>query len=80
MNNKYLLTTLTSLVAVAVMFAATKMHSRGGVEQIAVGFVYIGDRGTAYTNNFFRAQVELEDALGGRVRTIAKRLLGRVRQ
>ena len=72
MNNKYLLTALTSLVAVAVMFAATKMHSRSGVEQIAVGFVYIGDRGTAYTNNFFRAQVELEDALGGRVRTIAK--------
>ena len=74
MNNKYLCTALTALAGVLVMFLSTRLTSfRTNAEgPITVGFVYIGDASTAYTNNFYRAQTELEDALGDRVRTLAK--------
>ena len=71
--NKYAVTALTVVAGVLLMLAGTARFFTGDDGAfIKVGFVYIGDTGTAYTNNFFRAQMELEDALGGRVQTVAK--------
>ncbi|MBR1443837.1 MAG: BMP family ABC transporter substrate-binding protein [Firmicutes bacterium] len=39
---------------------------------ITVGFVYDGDEATPYTNNFIRAQKELESVLGDRVKIYVK--------
>lgn len=73
MNNKYLVTALTSLLCVTAGFFGSKFFLKEYSEKaIKVGFVYIGDAGTAYTNNFIRAQTELEEELGDKVITVAK--------
>ena len=73
MNNKYVVTALTAVIGVAAFFFGKKLLFRDYSEKTAkAGFVYIGDAGTAYTNNFIRAQIELEEALGDKVTTAAK--------
>ena len=73
MNNKYLVTALTAAIGVAAIFFGKKILFKDYSEKnVKVGFVYIGDAGTAYTNNFIRAQIELEEALGDKVTTAAK--------
>ena len=77
MKNKYVLTALTVIFGVAVMFLFTKVFSADEDSKILkIGFVYNADRATAYTINFFRAQTELEDAFGDRVQVFAKYNVG----
>ena len=71
--NKYITTFLTVCVIIGALFFGTKIFRNDySARKIKVGFVYIGDTGTAYTNNFFRAQMELEDAMEKNVQTVAK--------
>ncbi|MCR5401097.1 MAG: BMP family ABC transporter substrate-binding protein [Treponema sp.] len=73
MNNKYVITLLSAIIGIGFMFLGTKLlHTGTSASSIKVGFVYIGDTGTAYTNNYVRSQWELEDALGDKVETFAK--------
>ena len=73
MNNKYFVTAFTVLICIILMFIGTKLVFGIYTEKtIKVGFVYIGDEGTAYTNNFIRSQIELEEAFDGKVKTVAK--------
>ncbi len=73
MKNKYIVTALTALLGVAAVFFGKKFLFKDYSEKtVKAGFVYIGDAGTAYTNNFIRAQIELEEALGDKVTTAAK--------
>ena len=73
MKNKYVLTVLTVIFGITVMFLPQRcIFKTKTLDQLKVGFVYIGDTATAYTNNFYRSQIELEDALGAKVQTVAK--------
>ena len=72
-TNKYIVTLFTAAVMVVVLLGARQLlHKDYSAKKIKVGFIYIGDTGTAYTNNFYRSQTELEDAMGENVETIAK--------
>lgn len=73
MKKKYLLVAITAaitvcLIRLGMIFFNTDYTNKN----IKVGFVYIGDSGTPYTNNFVRSQLELEKAFPDNVTTIAK--------
>ena len=73
MKRKYLLVAITAVITVAVLrLAMYFLHTDYSLKNITVGFVYIGDSGTPYTNNFVRSQAELEKAFPNNVTTIAK--------
>ena len=73
MKNKYVITLLSAILGIGLMFLGTKVLNRSAATtSLKVGFIYIGDKVTAYTNNFIRSQIELESALGDKVQTIAK--------
>lgn len=70
---KYLITLICSLLVIAVSFAVHSSVYRVDKDKtIRVGFVYVGDASDAYTNNFFKAQHEIEKLYGDHVETIAK--------
>lgn len=73
MKRKYILTAVTAIITICLIrigmhFFQTDYSSKN----IKVGFVYIGDSGTPYTNNFIRSQNELEKYYSDNVTTIAK--------
>lgn len=73
MKSKYFITVCTVIFGIAVMFLPQNcIFKPNTISHLKVGFVYIGDTATAYTNNFYRSQLELEDALGSKVQTVAK--------
>ena len=71
--NRYVISLFSTILTVAFIVGAMKIVRKNYAEKkIKVGFIYIGDTGTAYTNNFYRAQTELEDAMGDTIETVAK--------
>ncbi|MCR5217216.1 BMP family ABC transporter substrate-binding protein [Treponema sp.] len=73
LKNKYFICALTCMTLIFIAFTARQLfYTDYSRRTIKAGFVYIGDPGTAYTNNFCRAQLELEEKYGDRVKTIAK--------
>ena len=73
MRNKYFLAGVTCVVSILLMYMLTNVFSKSYISKvIKVGFIYIGDTSTAYTNNFYRAQKELEEAFPDNVVTISK--------
>ena len=73
MRNKYFLTGLTCVLALLLMYMLTNVFSKSYTSKIIkAGFVYIGDTSTAYTNNFYRAQKELEESFPDNIVTISK--------
>lgn len=72
-KNKYAITAITVFICIVLAFLGIKIFFREYESNcIKVGFVYIGDNSTAYTNNLYRAQRELEESLGSKVQTFAK--------
>ena len=79
MLNKYVITTITSLFFVLLMFFGVQLFSKNEMEEVLkVGFIYNADTATAYTNNFARTQTELEDYFGDKIKVYAKYNLGEV--
>ena len=73
MKKKYLLVAITAIITVAILrIGMYFFHTDYSQKTIKVGFVYIGDSGTPYTNNFMRSQDELEKAFPDNVRVFAK--------
>ena len=73
MKKKYLIVAITAVITVAILRVALLfLHTDYSQKKIKVGFVYIGDSGTPYTNNFVRSQLELEEAFPNNITTIAK--------
>ena len=73
MRNKYILSALTCLVSIFLMYIATNTLKQSySTKVIKAGFVYIGDTSTAYTNNFYRAQKALEVKYPDNIQTFAK--------
>lgn len=72
-KQKYLITLLCSLTAIAI---ALGIHffafGNENEKTIKVGFIYVGDSGDAYTNNFVKAQREIENQFSGQAEIIAK--------
>ena len=73
MKRKYILTAVTAIITVILIRIGMHFfHTDYSSKNIKVGFVYIGDAGTPYTNNFVRSQNELEKQFPANVTTIAK--------
>lgn len=73
MKKKYIITALTTACTILLVYLGIKVFHKDYSQKIVkVGFVYIGDSSTAYTNNFCRSQNELEDAFPDNVITVAK--------
>jgi len=72
-KKKYIITAITAICSILFMFIILKLFYKDYSQRIIkVGFVYIGDSSTAYTNNFCRSQNEIQDAFADNVVTIAK--------
>lgn len=77
MKNKYVLTILTTIFGISIMFLGTKVISKNADSQtLKVGFIYNADKATAYTINFARAVSELEDKFGERIQIYEKYNIG----
>lgn len=70
---KYIITVLCALAAILISFGINHLANDGANEkQIRVGFIYVGDSSDAYTNNFSKAQQEIEKLYGDQVYSITK--------
>lgn len=67
---------ITFISAAAVLMLAYCIHffvwGKENDRTMRVGFVYVGDTSTAYTNNFVQVQETIQKQYGGQVETIAK--------
>ncbi len=73
MKKKYLLTAITAILTICIFrIGMFFLHTDYSLNSIKVGFVYIGDSGTPYTNNFVRSQKELEKTFSNNVTIIPK--------
>lgn len=73
MKKKYLLVAISSIMTVfLIRIGMGFLYTDYSNKHIKIGFVYIGDSGTPYTNNFVRSQVELESYFPENVTTLAK--------
>ncbi|MGN0414373.1 MAG: BMP family ABC transporter substrate-binding protein [Agathobacter sp.] len=69
----YGMTLLGAVTLILVLSVASCLiHGRQEDISIKVGFVYVGDTSTGYTNNYYKAQQAVEKEYGERVTTIAK--------
>lgn len=74
MRKKYFVTAITSLLFI-LFFAFIKfvlVDKEEEKEAVRVGFLYVGDAGTPYTNNFIKAQNDIKKEYGDRVEIIVK--------
>lgn len=70
---KYLVALITTLFSICVIWIINEFLIKTPQENVAkVGFVYISDQATAYTNNFCSSQREIENIFGSKIQTIAK--------
>ena len=73
MNNRYVLTILTVVVGVILMYFMTSWLSGGKKDEVLkVGFIYNSDMATAYSINFARAKTDLENEFGDRIQIFQK--------
>lgn len=74
MRKKYFVTAITSLLFI-LFFAFIQfvlVDKEEEKEAVRVGFLYVGDAGTPYTNNFIKAQNDIKKEYGDRVEIIVK--------
>lgn len=71
MKRTYIITFLTCICVFAFSMLWTFVFKRDDDVVIKVGFMYVGDASTGYTNNFIDAQNELEKLYPDRVEVIA---------
>ncbi len=73
MKRIYIITFITAILSVvAIVGINTALFSKDMDKTIKVGFMYVGDASTAYTNNFMKAQKAIEEAYGNQVIAVAK--------
>lgn len=73
MKRIYGITILTSIALIMIASAIHYViHDREPDKTIQVGFVYVGDASTGYTNNFVKVQNAIAKNYNGRVETIPK--------
>lgn len=73
MKRIYIITFITAILSVVVIVGInTALFNKDMDKTIKVGFMYVGDASTAYTNNFMKAQKAIEEAYGNQVIAVAK--------
>lgn len=73
MKRIYIITFITAILSVAAIVGInTVLFGKDSDKTIKVGFMYVGDESTAYTNNFMKAQKAVEEAYGDQVIAVAK--------
>jgi len=73
MGRIYRITLFSAVAVIIIVFGLHFfLHDTKTDKIMRIGFVYVGDASTAYTSNFMRAQVEIENRYAGQVETIAK--------
>ena len=55
MKKTYTVTFFTCAVVIAVVLAAVLSFHKSESKTLKVGFIYVGDASTSYTNNFHRS-------------------------
>lgn len=69
----YVITIISAVVVILLAFVLHYfLHGREEGKTVKVGFIYVGDTSTGYTNNFVNAQNAVEKAYEDRVETISK--------
>ena len=71
MKKTYTVTFFTCAVVIAVVLAAVLSFHKSENKTLKVGFIYVGDASTSYTNNFIEVQNAIADKYGKQVKTIA---------
>ena len=71
MKKTYTVTFFTCAVVIAVVLAAVLSFHKSESKTLKVGFIYVGDASTSYTNNFIEVQNAIADKYGKQVKTIA---------
>lgn len=71
MKKTYLLCIATAIVMVLLSFGVHSM-TRKEAKNIKVGFIFIGDEITPYTNNFIKAKKHVEEVYGDRIECVVK--------
>lgn len=71
MKKTYTVTFFTCAVVIAVVLAAVLSFHKSESKTLKVGFIYVGDASTSYTNNFIEVQNAITDKYGKQVKTIA---------
>lgn len=73
MKRVYRITIISALAVVLTAFGIQYLFRDKNPDKIVkVGFVYVGDTSTAYTNNFVKAQESIESKYSEQIETIAK--------
>lgn len=73
MRNKYILTIISACLAILAIFGMQRtFFDKSNEKTVTVGFIYVGDESTAYTNNFVKAQNAVANEYGERVHIISK--------
>ena len=68
MRNKTVITLFTVLLVIVSVYCVKWLFLGSSVkEHIKVGFIYNGDAGTAYTNNFISAEEDIKNQFGDSV-------------
>ena len=71
MKKTYTVTFFTCGIIIAVVLAAVLSFHKSESKTLKVGFIYVGDASTSYTNNFIEVQNAIADKYGKQVKTIA---------
>lgn len=72
-NRTYKITLITAVVVIVAAFGIRfVLWDQESDRTMKVGFVYVGDASTAYTNNFVKAQESIENQYAGQVETVAQ--------
>lgn len=71
MKKTYTVTFFTCGIIIAVVLAAVLSFHKSESKTLKVGFIYVGDASTSYTNNFIEVQNAITDKYGKQVKTIA---------
>lgn len=73
MKQTYKVTLLTAAMVIAAALSIRFfLWDQEGDRVMKVGFVYVGDASTAYTNNFVKAQESIENQYAGQIETVAQ--------
>lgn len=72
MKKTYIVTTLcTCIIVIAAVLVTALFFHKSEEKILKVGFIYVGDASTAYTNNFIEVQDAITEKYKKRVETIA---------
>lgn len=71
MKLKHVVTVVCSALMILIFGLYSAISTPAEEKHIKVGFLYVGDGSNPYTNNFMRAEKDIEETYGDKVETVA---------